>query len=77
MPIYQYQCTSCKLRFELKQSFNDKPTVTCPACHGVAQRLFSPVPILFKGAGFYVTDSRIDKERNNPGVKTKEEKEEK
>ena len=58
MPTYEYQCANCKLRFELRQSFNDKATAICPECHGVARRLFSPVPILFKGPGFYITDSR-------------------
>ena len=58
MPTYEYQCPNCKLRFELRQNFNDKPTAICPVCHGVARRLFSPVPILFKGPGFYITDSR-------------------
>lgn len=62
MPIYRYQCLNCNLRFELRQSFSDKPTVVCPGCYGVARRLFSPVPILFKGPGFYITDSREEKE---------------
>jgi len=61
MPIYRYQCSSCKLRFELRQSFTDEPTAICPACQGAAQRLFSPVPILFKGPGFYITDSREER----------------
>jgi len=65
MPTYQYQCLNCKLQFELKQSFHDKPVADCPSCRGIARRLFSPVPILFKGPGFYVTDSREDKERRN------------
>ena len=59
MPTYVYQCRNCKLRFELKQSFSDKATATCPTCHEVAYRLFCPVPILFKGPGFYITDSRV------------------
>ncbi len=58
MPIYEYQCLDCKLRFEVKQKFSDNPTAACPVCHAAARRLFSPVPILFKGPGFYVTDSR-------------------
>ncbi len=58
MPIYQYRCLNCSLQFELKQSFQDKPIADCPTCHGIARRIFSPVPILFKGPGFYVTDSR-------------------
>jgi len=64
MPIYQYRCLNCKLQFELKQSFHDKPIADCPTCHGIARRLFSPVPIIFNGPGFYVTDSRG--ERGNP-----------
>ncbi len=58
MPIYEYQCLNCKHEFELRQSFSDKPMAVCPVCQGVSQRLFSPVPILFKGPGFYITDSR-------------------
>ena len=58
MPIYQYRCLNCNLQFELKQSFYDKPVADCPSCHGIARRLFSPVPIIFNGPGFYVTDSR-------------------
>jgi len=63
MPVYQYQCTNCKVRFELRQSFQDKPVAACPACHSDARRLFIPVPILFKGPGFYITDSREEKEK--------------
>ena len=59
--IYQYRCLDCIRQFELKQSFDDKPIADCPTCHGIARRLFSPVPILFKGPGFYVTDSREEK----------------
>ena len=66
MPIYQYQCHQCKTKFELKQSFKDKPTTICPACQGNANRLFSAVPIIFKGPGFYVTDSRIATETKTP-----------
>ena len=61
MPIYQYRCLDCKMQFELKQSFNDKPIAGCPACHGIARRIFSPVPIIFNGPGFYITDSRGEK----------------
>jgi putative FmdB family regulatory protein len=63
MPTYRYRCLNCNLQFELKQSFHDKPIADCPSCHGVARRLFSPVPILFNGPGFYVTDSREEKEK--------------
>jgi putative FmdB family regulatory protein len=61
MPIYQYRCLDCDLQFELKQSFNDKPIADCPSCHGIARRVFCPVPIIFNGPGFYVTDSRAER----------------
>lgn len=57
MPIYEYECTGCSSRFELKQSFNDEPKASCPQCGGRAIRVFFPVPIHFKGSGFYVTDN--------------------
>jgi putative FmdB family regulatory protein len=66
MPIYQYQCNKCKTRFELRQNFSDKSVVTCPVCHENARRLFSPVSIIFKGPGFYATDSRIETENKKP-----------
>ena len=57
MPIYQYLCSKCNSEFELRQGFNDDPVVVCPKCQNGARRLFSPVPIIFKGSGFYVTDN--------------------
>ena len=56
MPVYEFECTCCPSRFELKRSFNDEEPVYCPRCGGKARKLFSPVPIIFKGSGFYVTD---------------------
>jgi putative FmdB family regulatory protein len=61
MPTYEYQCLKCEHRFELEQSFSAEPIAVCPVCRGVARRLFSAVPILFKGSGFYITDSRDDR----------------
>lgn len=58
MPIYEYECTSCPSRFELKRGFYDNDPVCCPHCGAKAQRRFCSVPIIFKGPGFYVTDSR-------------------
>lgn len=58
MPVYEFECTCCPSRFELKRSFNDEEPVHCPRCGGKARKLFSPVPIIFKGSGFYVTDTR-------------------
>jgi putative FmdB family regulatory protein len=57
MPIYQYECPSCNHKFELRQKFSDISHVHCPKCKNGAKRLFIPVPIIFKGSGFYVTDS--------------------
>ncbi len=75
MPIYQYRCLNCQLQFELKQSFHDKPIADCPNCHGIARRLFSPVPIIFNGPGFYVTDCREEKAKgDNPGNSARKEK---
>jgi putative FmdB family regulatory protein len=56
LPVYEFECTCCPSRFELKRSFNDEDPVHCPRCGGKARKLFSPVPIIFKGSGFYVTD---------------------
>ena len=63
MPVYEYECDNCCHRFELRQSFEDDSVVTCPQCQGSARRIFSPVPIIFKGQGFYVTD-KMAEERN-------------
>lgn len=62
MPVYEYECKSCALKFELRGSFGGNSNATCPRCQGEARRLFSPVPIFFKGPGFYVTDSAAERE---------------
>ena len=58
MPTYQYACTSCGERLEAVQTFTDDPLTECPTCHGVLRKVFSPVGVVFKGSGFYKTDSR-------------------
>src|SRR5438552_9484171 len=58
MPTYVYACDSCGSQFERFQSFKDEPLQTCPACAGAVRRVFQPVGIVFKGSGWYVTDSR-------------------
>jgi len=58
MPIYEYECEKCLLRFELKRHFGEDGSIPCPQCGNECRRLFSPVPIVFKGSGFYVTDNR-------------------
>ena len=56
MPIYEYECRRCGHRFELIQSFSDKPRQRCPECSGKVDRLISSSAIRFKGTGWYVTD---------------------
>jgi putative FmdB family regulatory protein len=58
MPTYQYACTACGERLEVVQKFSDDPLTTCPACSGALRKVFSPVGVVFKGSGFYKTDSR-------------------
>ena len=58
MPTYQYACTSCGERLEAVQKFSDDPLTECPACGGALRKVFSPVGVVFKGSGFYKTDSR-------------------
>jgi putative FmdB family regulatory protein len=58
VPTYQYACTACDHRFEAVQSFSDTSLTTCPACSGMLRKVFSSVGIVFKGSGFYRTDSR-------------------
>ena len=58
MPTYQYACTSCGEQLEAVQRFSDDPLTVCPACGGTLRKVFSPVGIVFKGSGFYRTDSR-------------------
>jgi len=58
MPTYQYACTSCGERLEAVQKFSDAPLTECPACGGTLRKVFTPVGVVFKGSGFYKTDSR-------------------
>ncbi|MCW2726898.1 MAG: putative regulatory protein [Frankiales bacterium] len=58
MPTYEYACTACGERLEAVQSFTDPALSECPACGGALRKVFSPVGVVFKGSGFYKTDSR-------------------
>lgn len=60
MPTYQYACTACDHRFEAVQSFSDAALTECPECGGRLRKLFGSVGVVFKGSGFYRTDSRAD-----------------
>lgn len=58
MPTYQYACTECGHAFEQFQSFSDDALTECPECSGRLRKLFNAVGVVFKGSGFYRTDSR-------------------
>ena len=58
MPTYQYACTECSHAFEQFQSFSDDALSECPQCEGRLRKLFNAVGVVFKGSGFYRTDSR-------------------
>jgi putative FmdB family regulatory protein len=58
VPTYQYTCTECGEPLEAVQRFTDAPLTECPACGGRLRKVFSAVGIVFKGSGFYRTDSR-------------------
>ena len=58
MPTYDFECIKCHYKFEQKRSFSDDGSADCPRCQSEARRLFSAVPVIFKGSGFYVTDHR-------------------
>jgi putative FmdB family regulatory protein len=58
VPTYAYACTACGHRFDVQQSFTDAALSECPECEGRLRKLFNSVGIVFKGSGFYRTDSR-------------------
>ncbi len=58
MPIYQYHCRSCGRDLEIFQHMTDPTLTVCPECQGPIRKIFSPVGIVFKGSGFYATDSK-------------------
>ncbi|WP_083884303.1 FmdB family zinc ribbon protein [Nocardia higoensis] len=58
MPTYSYACTECDNRFDIVQSFSDDALTVCEQCSGKLRKLFNSVGIVFKGSGFYRTDSR-------------------
>jgi putative FmdB family regulatory protein len=60
VPTYQYACTACGHRLDAVQSFADEPLTVCPECEGRLRKLFNSVGVVFKGSGFYRTDSRSE-----------------
>ena len=76
MPTYEYRCTDCEEHLEVVQSFSDDPLTRCPNCGGQLRKVFSPVGIVFKGSGFYKTDSRGGAKSGSHKTKEKEKEKE-
>jgi putative FmdB family regulatory protein len=72
VPTYQYTCTECGEPLEAVQKFTDAPLAVCPACGGRLRKVFSAVGIVFKGSGFYRTDSRNGSSATAPASKDKD-----
>ncbi|WP_344867598.1 FmdB family zinc ribbon protein [Amycolatopsis ultiminotia] len=73
MPTYQYACKECDHRFEAVQSFSDPSLTVCPQCSGSLRKVFSSVGVVFKGSGFYRTDSRDSAKPNTSATPAKSE----
>ncbi len=76
MPTYQYACTTCGHQLEAVQSFSDEPLTECPACEGRLRKVFNSVGVVFKGSGFYRTDSRTAGSESKAGTTSKPAKSE-
>ncbi|MGZ4600920.1 MAG: FmdB family zinc ribbon protein [Oryzihumus sp.] len=70
MPTYAYACTACDHRFEVVQSFSEDSLTECPQCEGRLRKLFNAVGVVFKGSGFYRTDSRSGSSSSVPSAKS-------
>jgi putative FmdB family regulatory protein len=72
VPTYQYRCTACGNDLEAVQSFSDAALTECPVCAGRLRKVFSSVGLVFKGSGFYKTDSRSGSSSIAPAQRTKD-----
>jgi len=70
MPTYEYACTNCAHHVEVVQSMSDAPLTECAECGGRLRKVFSPIGIVFKGSGFYKTDSRSSNGRKGAAAAT-------
>jgi putative FmdB family regulatory protein len=68
MPTYAYACTACDHRLEVVQSFSDDALTECPECGGRLRKVFGSVGVVFKGSGFYRTDSRASTAKASNGT---------
>jgi putative FmdB family regulatory protein len=69
MPVYTYECEECGVRFNMKQRFSDDAIEVCPECGGHTHKVIGPVGVVFKGSGFYITDSRSKRSNLTGGSK--------
>lgn len=70
MPTYQYACNACEHEFEAFQSFSDASFTQCPECKGEIRKVYSAVGVVFKGSGFYKTDSAKKTTASEPAKTT-------
>lgn len=70
MPTYQYRCTNCGKDLEVVQKFTDPSLTVCPECDGELRKVFNAVGVVFKGSGFYATDSRKSKSASTPAAES-------
>ncbi len=73
MPIYEYECEHCGVRFEKLQRMIEDSLTECPECGGHIHRVMQPVGVIFKGSGFYVTDNKGKSSTNIPANKKDDE----
>lgn len=74
MPIYEYQCEKCGVRFERLQQMSAAPVSSCPECGGSVHRVITPVGVIFRGSGFYVTDNRASSSGSSSRSKSTDSK---
>jgi putative FmdB family regulatory protein len=75
MPLYSYECDNCGVQFDKLQKFSDKPIRRCPECSkNTAKRVIQPAGIIFKGSGWYKTDSRSSSSATVPSSTKKDSK---
>lgn len=77
MPTYQYRCTECATELEVVQRFSDEPLSECPECGASLRKVYSAVGVVFKGSGFYATDSRKTSKATSPAKPAESAKSEK
>lgn len=71
MPLYTYRCNACDYTFEVRQRMSDEPLTGCPSCGAdEARRVINSVGVVFKGSGFYITDSRKGSSSNGSSPST-------